>query len=167
MGDAQQTLFALAEVAIALAGFSAIVVVLKRSDQGTWTLAAADRFHGMIIHAICAVVFSLLPVVVNVMVQDVATTLHVVCALLGAQMIAHCIGVMRFATTDQRTVWFLSLGLVIGLLQFAVFIDWGVLREFEIYTVGVIWHILQAGVLFVMLIWIPKSAIADQDSAQD
>ena len=52
MGQAQDTLFALAEVAVALAGFSAIVVVLKRGAEGRWTAADADRFPAFMIEAL-------------------------------------------------------------------------------------------------------------------
>ena len=79
MTEQTDTLLALAEVAVALAGFSAIVVVLKRGVTGQWTSHDADRFHGMIIHAIAAVVFCLLPMIVDVVVQDVVTTMHICC----------------------------------------------------------------------------------------
>ena len=163
MGDAQDTLFTLAEVAIALAGFSAIVVVLKRGAEGKWTLADADRFHGMVIHAICAVVFCLLPSVLNTVVQDVVTTLHIGAALLGVQIELHAAAVMFFASTDTLGRLALIVGLFIGLFQWTVFTDWAAHREFDIYLVGVIWHILQAGLLFVMLVWIPRGAIEDAD----
>lgn len=152
----------LAEVAIALAGFSAIVVVIRRGNDGKWSGQDADQFHGMVIHAICAVVFCLLPLVINLIVQDAVTTMHICCALLGAQIIAHCVAVMRFSTTGRKAFYLLLFGLVLGLAQFAVFTEWGAFREFEIYQVGVIWHILQAGVLFVMLIWIPRADIDDE-----
>lgn len=159
MIDAQDTLLSLAEVAIALAGFSAIVVVLKRGALGKWSLADADKFHGMVIHSVFAVVFCLLPSLLNVVIQDVVTTIHVGCALLGIELLAHSIGVMCFSTTDWRGKIALSLGFLVGLLQFTAFSDWGVQREFELYTVGIMWHILQAGLLFVMLVWIPATSI--------
>ena len=163
MGDAQNTLLALAEVAIALAGFSAIVVVLKRGTEGKWTLADADRFHGMVIHAICAVVFCLLPSILNTVVQDAVTTLHIAAGLLGLQILLHTGAVMFFASTDRLARFALLIGVLIGLFQWTVFTDWAAHREFEIYLVGVIWHTLQAGLLFVMLVWIPRHAIEGLD----
>ncbi len=159
MTDQTDTLLALAEVAVALAGFSAIVVVLKRGVTGQWTLYDADRFHGMIIHAIAAVIFCLLPMLVDVVVQDAVTTLHICCAIIGVQMIAHAVGVMFFSTSGLLSRLSLSVGVVFGLVQFAAFTDWGAHRELVLYTLGVIWHILQAGLLFVMLVWIPRTAI--------
>ena len=161
MFNSPDTLLGLAEVAIALAGFSAIVVVLKRGETGNWTQADADRFIGMVVHAIFAVVFCFLPTILNVVIQDPVATLHVACGLLGVQILVHTIGVMFFSTSNVIARISLSFGVLIGLLQFGAFTDWGVQRELELYIIGVVWHILQAGVLFVMLIWIPKEAIRD------
>ncbi len=162
MTEQQDTLLALAEVAVALAGFSAIVVVLKRRESGRWGAGDADRFHGMVIHSICAVVFCLLPSVIDVIVQDPVSTLHITAGVLGAQIIGHCLMVMALATSGGAFARaMLSLGLLVGCLMFAVFSDWGAHREFAIYTVGIIWHILQAGVLFVMLVWIPSDSVED------
>ena len=119
----------------------------------------ADQFHGMVIHSVCAVLFCLLPTLVNLLVQDVVTTLHICCALLGVQIVAHCLAVMGFRTTSRGALALLMLGLLLGLVQFTAFTDWGVQREFDIYQVGVMWHILQAGLLFVLLIWIPPQDI--------
>ena len=161
MEQAQDTLFALAEVAVALAGFSAIVVVLKRGAEGRWSAADADRFHGMVVHAIFAVVFCLLPSLLNTVVQDVVTTFHIAVALLAVQILLHSVAVMFFAATSTVSKLALSLGVLIGLFLWTAFTDWGVQREFEIYLVGVMWHILQAGLLFVLLVWIPRDEIED------
>ena len=55
-----ETLFSIAQVAIGLAGFSAIVVGFKRLESGDWHRADADRFNGMLIHAMCAALFCVL-----------------------------------------------------------------------------------------------------------
>ena len=161
LAEAQDTLLTLAEVAIALAGFSAIIVVFRRDTDGKWSMRDADQFHGMVVHAIFAVLFCLLPMLVNLFVQDAVTTLRICCALIGVQMIAHSLGVMRMATSSRAARLLLFFGLLLGAVQFSVFTSWGIHREFAIYQVGIVWHILQAGVLFVMLIWIPKTHIAD------
>ena len=74
LSEAQGTLLTLAEVAVALAGFSAIIVVFRRGTNGKWRHRDADLFHGMVIHAICAVLFCLFPNLVNLVVQDAVTT---------------------------------------------------------------------------------------------
>ena len=149
-----EPLLGLAEIAIALAGFSAIVVVLKRGQSGSWKAADADRFHGMVVHAVCAVLFCLLPNLIDIVVQDAVTTLHICAALLGVQIILHAANVMRMPTTSNGARGALAFGIVIGFTQFAAFSDWGVNRELQFYVLGIIWHIIQAGVLFIMLVWI-------------
>lgn len=159
MLEIQDTLLSYAEVAIALAGFSAIVVVLKRGVSGRWLPSDADRFHGMVIHSVFAVVFCLLPTMINVIVQDPVTAIHIAAAILGVQMIGHAGAVIFFATTNWPARASLGVGLLLGLLQFTAFTDWGVHREFEVFQVGIIWHIVQAGFLFVMLVWVPREEI--------
>lgn len=158
-----ETLLSLAEVAVALAGFAAIVVVLKRGSGGRWRAADADQFHGMIIHSIAAVIFCLLPFVVDVMVQDAVTTIRLCAAALGVQMLVHAFAVMFFSTSGVWARASLSLGVLLGLTQFAVFADWGAQREFVIYTVGIVWHIAQSGLLFVLLVWISADNIEPED----
>ena len=114
MGDAQNTLLSLAEVAIALAGFSAIVVVLKRSVEGKWSAAHADQFNGMVIHAVFAVVFCLLPMLFNIVVQDISTTLHILCAVMGVQVVLHSVAVMFFSTTAIGARISLGFGMLIA-----------------------------------------------------
>ncbi len=161
--EIQDTLLNYAEVAVALAGFSAIVVVL-RGNAKRWRTDDANMFHGMIVHAGMAVVFCLLPIMLNVVVQDVVTTLRLACTILGVQILAHSGYVMFFLSHARTSRWVMLIGLLIGLVQFAVYTDWGVHREFDFYQLGIAWHILQAGVVFVLLVWIPKSAI-DDDTA--
>ncbi|NKC00700.1 MAG: hypothetical protein GKR90_19705 [Pseudomonadales bacterium] len=161
MFNTPETLLSLAEVAIALAGFSAVVVVMKRTTSGKWTRGDADRFHGMAIHAVFAVLFCFLPTLINVLVQDPVGTMHVACAVLGVQIVGHCIGAMRLGSSGLVAKISLFVGVLFGLLQFTVFTDWGVQRELELYIVGVLWHILQAGILFVGLIWIAAERIED------
>ena len=163
MGPSLDTLLTLAEVAIALAGFAAIVVIFKRAADGKWRRRDADQFHGMVVHAIFAVAFCLLPSFLNLIIQDVVTTLHAACAVLGVQIITHAFGVMRLASTGWAAKIALGFGVLVGLIQFAAFSDWGVLRELEIYILGIMWHIIQAGLLFVMLVWIPTDDIASDD----
>ena len=51
----------LAEVSVAMAGFSSIVVFFKRRETDIWQKSDADRFHGMILHSMLAVLFAFLP----------------------------------------------------------------------------------------------------------
>jgi len=166
MLEVQSTLLGLAEVAIALAGFSAIVVIFKRGRDGKWSVKDADQFHGVVVHAVFAVGFCFFPSVINLLVQDVSTSLHIACAVFGTQIVLHAGGVLLVKFPGLLVVISLVLGLIIGLVQFTVFTDWGVNRELEIYVVGIIWHAMQAGLLFVLLIWIAREDI-DVESTAD
>ena len=45
-----ELLFTVAEISVALAGFSAVVVLFKRRDSGKWRAADANRFKKSHIH---------------------------------------------------------------------------------------------------------------------
>ena len=156
---ASDSLFALAEIAILIAGFAAIVVVLRRDKDGGWDVEDAQRFQGMLAHAAFAVTFCFVPTLVNVVVQDPVTSLHIACALLGVQILGHSVGAMLLSSPRASGYLALTAGALIGLLQFTAFTDWGVQREFDLYLVGIIWHILMAGMLFLKLVRVsPKDA---------
>jgi len=163
LSQSLDTLLTLAEIAITLAGFSAIVVVFKRSADGLWRQSDADRFHGMMLHALFAVLFCLLPMLVNVVVQDSVATFRLCCVLIGIQIVIHTLGIMRLPTTGRWAKGLISLGLAVGALQFSVFSAWGVQREVEVYQFGIVWHILHAGYLFTALIAIPKLQIDENE----
>ena len=159
MFNTLEILISLAEVAIALAGFSAIVVVMKRATSGNWSRKDADQFHGMVVHSMFAASFCFLPSIINVLIQDPVMAMHIACGALGLQIIGHCLVVIFYASAGTWAKAFLFLGLLFGLLQFAAFSDWGVQRELDLYIVGVLWHILQGGFLFTRLVWIPAERI--------
>jgi hypothetical protein len=84
------------------------------------------------------------------------------CIRAGSGIIAHCGFVLRhkaLVTGGKVSLW---VGFLFGILQFAPFTDWGVQRELTFYVVGIMWHILQAGMLFVSLVWIPEDQISDE-----
>ena len=84
-------LYSLAEIAVTIAGFSAIVVLFKRSDSGTWLPSDADRFNGMLIHAMAAVFFCVLPSLIAVFETNEGTIWSIASAVLGVQIVGHSI----------------------------------------------------------------------------
>ena len=149
------TLFGLAEIAVGMAGFSAIVVLFKRRDSGKWLPRDADRFNGMLIHAMAAALFCLLPAFVKALVEDPSTIWTIASALIGVQISLQAAVVMRLRSTGgvARTV-VVAGALVAVAFQVLNVADWGITRGFAPYLIGVLWHLLQAGTLFVMLIWV-------------
>lgn len=152
-------LLTVAEIAIALAGFSAVVVIFKRRSSGEWARADADRFHGMVLHAMAATAFAFLPFVVALFTDVAARVWSISSGLLGVQILWHVSVVVRLPSSSPGTRPFMLLGVAAAALQglnaFGIAFD----REFAPYLVGVLWHVVQSGVLFVWLIWIPESDV--------
>ncbi len=145
----QDTLIGLAEIAIALAGFSAIVVMLRRGADSRWSALDAARFHGMVLHSCGAFAFALLPTLMNAVIQNAEMTLHIAAGLLGTLTLSHAAFVLWTVRTNWIERVLLAGGFSVGLLQWVVFTDRGFGREHEIYLVGVAWHTLQAAILFL------------------
>ncbi|MGH0037224.1 MAG: hypothetical protein ACQGVK_19540 [Myxococcota bacterium] len=154
-----QVLFTLAEIAVALAGFSAVVVLFKRRDGGEWATADADRFHGMVLHAMAAVFFSLLPSMIDVFVARPDLVWRIASGLFALQILLHVSVVLRLASTTGQSRYFMVVGLLAAGLLALNGVGVGFEGEFGPYLIGVLWHVLQSATLFVWLIWIPQGQI--------
>lgn len=157
-----ETLLTLAEVAIGMVGFSAIVVLFRRRAADTWRRADADRFHGMVIHAVHAAFFCILPAIVRDFVVDEASVWALCSGLLGVTTALH---VARASTLSSNSLPArAALAGVGGLVVALLFLNALLLSEshgFGLYAIGVFWHVVQAGLLFVMLIFIPDEQIVE------
>ena len=98
-----------------------------------------------------AVFFCFLPSIVNIFIQDLETTLRITCTILGTQLLLHGAIVICLPTTKNLFYIFPIVGSSFGVLQLFSFTDWGLQRIFELYLAGVIFHVLQAGALFLLL----------------
>ena len=146
-----------AEIAITIAGFAAIVVMFKQRSDGTWLSAHADRFHGMLLHAFAAVFFCFVPDVLYAFTQDLGHVWSISSLLLAAQILAHITIIARLPTSNRYTRLSLLLPLfVAGVLAFNVFGGDG-LADHRIYLLGILWHVFQAAFLFFRLVMVPKS----------
>jgi len=148
------TLFNVAEIAVAIAGFAAIVVIFRRRDEGTWEAYDGDRFNGMIMHALVALAFCFLPSVLAVFVDEPATLWAIASGLLSLWTLGHVIGVLRFATTGRAGRIGLTLGLAVAVVLALNALGVGFHRAFAPYLLGVLWHVFQAAILFAMLTWV-------------
>ena len=160
--DAFQTL---AEVAIAMAGFSSIVVMFKRRDADTWLKPDADRFHGMILHSMLAVLFAFLPFALMNFAIESADVFRWCSSLLAVVTGIQVVITSRLESSSP--IWIRSQvtigGACMALLQAAAGLGAFPEQGLGIYFVGTLWHLVQAGALFVMLIWIPESSIGARD----
>lgn len=156
--DAFQTL---AEVSVAMAGFSSIVVIFKRREDDIWWKSDADRFHGMILHSMLAVLFAFLPFAFANFEIDGVTTFKWCSSLLAVVTGLQTVVISRLESSSS--VWIrlqvLFGGAFIALLQAVAGMGVFPKQGLGVYFIGVLWHLVQAGGLFVMLIWIPSSSI--------
>ncbi len=150
----EDLLFTLAEIAVAMAGFSAVVVVFRRRDQGGWAREDADRFNGMVLHSMASAFFCLLPSLLRVFTEEPSQVWAVASTAIGVQILGHCVVVFRLPSSGSSTAGSLAAGLAVALLSAMNVLGFGFEREFRPYLVAVLWHVLQAGVLFVMLVWV-------------
>lgn len=153
-------LLSLAQLGVAFAGFAAIVVLFGR-DGGRWKgHHRVDRFHGMVVHALVAVLFCLLPLIIDAFTAKPDSIWRIGSALLGVEIVAHTTGVLRMATTIGGFARrFVAFGYVVAAMQFANVAGIGLERAFDAYLLGVVWHVVMSGALFLMLIWVPKSDV--------
>ena len=153
-------LLSLAQVAVTLAGFSAIVVLFGRGDSGRWRRAQADRFHGMVVHAMVAVLFCLLPLLAGVFSTDRALIWNVVSAVLGIEIVLHVTAVLFLASSaDTRIRMSVGVGYLVAVVLFMNVAGVMFNHEFRAYLIGVLWHVIMSGLLFVMLIWVPRAEV--------
>ena len=150
-------LYAIAQIAIAISGFAALVVAFKQRRDGMWSAADADRFHGMLAHGLAAAFFCILPPVVAVFTENSVRLWSICSALLGIQILAQSTLIALLPSSNMYT----RLGLIPPLLAAAllganVFGGDG-LAEFGPYLVGILWHTFQSGVLFFLLIRVPAT----------
>ncbi len=157
-----ETLLAVAEISVALAGFSAVVVLFKRQPSGKWRAADAARFQGMIIHAMIAVLFCIIPFIIRVFTPSPAVVWSVSSGVLGLWTATHVTVIMRLFTTRTRDRLALSLGFAFAGLQFFNVVGVGFDHEFPPFLAGVLWHLLQAGFLFVWLVLIDPEDIESE-----
>ncbi len=144
-----------------MAGFSAVVVIFKRRATDLWRKADADRFHGMVIHAILASLFCFLPFLVIEFTGTESDALRWCSGFLGVATAVQLTGAIRAESSSNLWIkgQLIVVGAAIVVLQ-GLNAIWDFPRyHLGLYLIGVFWHVMQAAIVFVMLIWIPASSI--------
>ena len=154
-------LLTLAEIAVAMAGFSAIVVLFRRRTSGTWLAADADRFNGMIVHSVSATALCLVPAIIGVFTTDPAQVWRIASSVLGLQVLLHAgIVVFYLASTGLAgSILVATGGSTVVALQVLNVTGIGFSAEPGPYLLGVCWHLIQAGGLFTRLVWVGEASI--------
>lgn len=150
----------LAQIAVALAGFSAIVVSFKRRESGKWAASDADFFNGMVIHSIVALAFCLFPWFLGVFVQREPVIWNIASAVLAVQVLSHAGRIVTLPSTGKTSGTITGAGgLFVVVLQVFNVAGLGFEHEFGPYLVGVLWHIAHASMLFLWLVFIRRTDI--------
>lgn len=149
-------LYSVAEIAIAIAGFAAIVASFKRRADGSWDGVAGNYFNGMLIHSTTAVLFCVLPALLGAFLSSPQTVWAIASSMLGIQILVHATIIVRLPASGLGTRLLMMIGALVAALQAYNAL---VRAEFEPYLVGILWHVMHAGGLFVSLVWVPAEEI--------
>jgi hypothetical protein len=159
-----ETLLSLAQLAVAITGFAAIVVVFSRRESGHWRRRGANSFNGMLFHSAAALVFCLLPVALGALDLPALTVWRVASGLLGALLALHAaIVAIRLAAGRSwaaRAAVLLLEWPVAGLLLAIAGGAWPE-RAAGLFVAGVCLQILQAAGLFLELSFVPRADMED------
>ena len=159
-------LYAIAQIAIAISGFAALVVAFKQRRDGMWCTEDADRFHGMLLHGMSAAFFCILPPVIAVFIHDTERLWSICSGLLGIQILVHITVIALLPSSNMYTRLGLILPLFAAALQAANVFGGDGIAEFGPYLVGILWHTFQSGVLFFLLIRVPATRMLSDTVAE-
>ncbi len=160
----ENALSTLAEVAIAIAGFSGIVSVFGRRSVGQWSVAERARLTGLLIMSLTALLFCLLPFVLLSIPVSESTCWRFLSVLLAFFTVAFAVRLIPLANAARRiprnkrqasfaiSVFFIAGDLLatVGLLVNGLFL--GVVWP---YLAALIWGLAKASTAFVRLILLP------------
>ena len=153
----------LAEIAIALAGFSAIIVVFRRgSTTGSWEPEDVFRLRIMLQYSLSAAVFALLPAVgveIGLHLSTVLRSLSLMLALLMLADIYIQLRAVRHLPPRSLNPVLATVFVVVGVAVVAALVSnaagMGLASESGIYLAGVTWLVVSAGLMFFRLIMAP------------
>lgn len=139
-----------AEISIGILGFTAIVIMF-RSNHSKWN---NYMYRGMIGHSIMALISSILPFILEAY-HCVPTTIWTACSIIlgiitGTQGIAILIG-DKDSKARVKIITF-AFASMVAILQFLNVFSILSNRESGPYMIGITWHILQALVIFSMIV---------------
>jgi hypothetical protein len=140
----------LAEISIGILGFTAIVIMF-RPHHSKWN---NNMYQGMIGHSMQALVYSLLPFILEAYHCKPNTIWTVGSIVLGSATFTQGVMVSIFDKDAKQSTKILMvvISFIIATLQFLnVF---GILSDQEKapYLVGITWHIIQSLVIFSMIV---------------
>jgi hypothetical protein len=129
------TLLGIAQIAVSIAGFAAIVEVVGKRDS-RWD---RDEFNGMVFHALIALVFSLTPLALDELGFASPRAWSVLCGLLGVLMALHAALILASigrGAGRRRERWLLLIPGAFGLGLVAIALGGFDLRPTGAYLAG-------------------------------
>jgi hypothetical protein len=158
----ESLLLGLAEVSVALTGFSGIVVFLGRRASGEWTEADRTRVWSMISSGLLALLLSLSPFLFWELSSNPDITWAASSGLGAvAGVIALTAGLrqsIRTAAADDTEANFLAGYLLVGITALILLalalnaIGIGLARSFTPYLIALLWYLTLASLLFLRLL---------------
>jgi hypothetical protein len=156
-----ETLRTMAEVGIALAGFTGIVSVLGRRARGDWTPVELARMRLLLEASLGVVFFAFIPVLLKRAVASpdiVWRTCNVFLAVFQMSVVLHFFrrallkGPSTLLPAERRVIYPLgAAGLAVTVAQ--LFAGAGLVAEASVtYLLGLIWLLLIASLTFVYLL---------------
>jgi hypothetical protein len=152
--DHEDILLTLAEVSVALAGFSGVVAVFGRRDPGTWSFADRFRFFALVHTSLSSLLLCILPfglVVFDIPVVGFFTSRHFLAAS-SSERAEFTSGVMPVTFAILAPILVLSIyNVVVG-------------GTFGPFLVALIYLLVQSSFLFARML---VSAFGAEDAASD
>jgi len=154
----------LAEVAIAIAGFSGIVSVFGRRSLGQWSAAERTRLLGLLIISFTALLFCVVPFVLLSIPIPESTCWRSLSLLLGVTRLGHIALLLRVNIAERRiplgerevsvvlSAAFVTGDLVAFVALLANAFAWGVVWP---YLAAIIWLLTEAAAIFTRLVLVP------------
>jgi putative effector of murein hydrolase LrgA (UPF0299 family) len=158
------TLLSLAELAVAITGFAAIVIVFRRRESGRWERIGANSFNGMLFHSMTALVFCLLPVTLEASALAPAAIWRVASGLLGGMLLLHA-PIVAFVFARGRALAsravVLAAELPVAAVMLAVASGALAERAAGLFVAAVCLQILQAAGLFFSITFVRRDEMED------
>ena len=143
-------LLTFAELAVAIGGFAAVIIVFKDRENKPWN---RHLFSGLISHVVIAMLSTFTPLILNAFHLEQKVIWGVSSLVLGIWTIIHATSIFLFDKKSTR--WLIAYALITGLFcgclvtlnGFGIYFD----RTLDAYLVGIIWHLLQAMLIFAFI----------------
>jgi len=160
--QAEGPLLTIAQISVALAGFSSVVIALRGAGPDAWSAQDRAGLANVLAASVGTLVGSLLPFPLAYLGWPDARVWGVVNALFGA-LVLGVVGVLAYQVTrgsrprTPRIFWsFVSSGFALGALLLLSAVDLGVPRGPALLLFGFLWALLAAFAqlaTFLVLTW--------------